>query len=147
MSKTWTSLRALVVNSETLNISGSGVFEVLNGANLAKYGGGSWTFAAIKGAGTIGNANVTVTGSVQPGLVVDGTLTFGAGSGIDFSTLPKPAEGDEIVLVTCNGLVGDPAVLNWKFGNKIKLQSVDNGNGTVSVVGTVICGGFSIMLK
>ena len=117
-----------------------------NNATL-DFGGGSWTFAAIKGAGTIGNANVTVTSSVQPGLVVDGTLTFGAGSGIDFSTLPKPAEGDEIVLVTCNGLTGDPAVLNWKFGNKIKLQAVDNGDGTVSVVGTVICGGFSIMLK
>ena len=51
------------------------------------FGGGSWTFDKISGAGTIGNANVTVEDSVEPGLVVEGTVDFGDNAGFDSVTM------------------------------------------------------------
>lgn len=108
-----------------------------NGARI-DFGGGSWAFDKITGAGTIGNANVTVADSVEPGLVVEGTVDFGDNAGFDFSSIhAKPDPGD-IVLLTCTGFSGEPAIKNWNFPSRsLRLRTVDNNDGTVSVVAVI----------
>ena len=118
-----------------------------NGARL-DFGGGSWAFDTVKGAGTIGDADVTIAGSVEPGLAVEGVVTFAEGAGVDLSRIAeKPAPGD-IVLVTCRGVEGEPVVKNWRFDNMLfRLRTIDNGDGTVSLVGNVKSRGFSVFLR
>ena len=102
------------------------------------FGGGSWTFDKITGAGTIGNANVTVEDSVEPGLVVEGTVDFGDNAGFDFSSIHEKPDPGVIVLLTCTGFTGEAAIKNWNFPSQsIRLRTVDNNNGTVSVVAAI----------
>lgn len=102
------------------------------------FGGGSWTFDKITGAGTIGNANVTVEDSVEPGLVVEGTVDFGDNAGFDFSSIHEKPNPGVIVLLTCTGFTGEAAIKNWNFPSQsIRLRTVDNNNGTVSVVAVI----------
>lgn len=108
-----------------------------NGARL-DFGGGSWTFDKITGAGTIGNANVTVEDSVEPGLVVKGTVDFGDNAGFDFSSIHEKPNPGVIVLLTCTGFTGEAAIKNWNFPSRlIRLRTVDNNDGTVSVVADI----------
>ena len=113
------------------------------------FGGGSWTFDTVTGAGTIGNANVTVKDSLAPGLIIEGTVAFAEGAGFDLSSIvEKPASGDDILLLTCKGLSGEPVVKNWNFPNKIlRLRTVNNENGTFSVYGTVINKGLVLIFR
>ena len=102
------------------------------------FGGGSWAFDKITGAGTIGNANVTVEDSVEPGLVVEGTVDFGDNAGFDFSSIHEKPNPGVIVLLTCTGFTGEAAIKNWNFPSQsIRLRTVDNNNGTVSVVADI----------
>ena len=102
------------------------------------FGGGSWTFDKITGAGTIGNANVTVEDSVEPGLVVEGTVDFGDNAGFDFSSIHEKPNPGVIVLLTCTGFTGEAAIKNWNFPSQsIRLRTVDNNDGTVSVVAVI----------
>lgn len=102
------------------------------------FGGGSWTFDKITGAGTIGNANVTVEDSVEPGLVVEGTVDFGDNAGFDFSSIQEKPDPGVIVLLTCTGFTGEAAIKNWNFPSRsIRLRTVDNNDGTVSVVAVI----------
>ena len=108
-----------------------------NGARI-DFGGGSWAFDKITGAGTIGNANVTVKDSVEPGLVVEGTVDFGDNAGFDFSSIQEKPDTGVIVLLTCTGFTGEAAIKNWNFPSQsIRLRTVDNNNGTVSVVADI----------
>ena len=108
-----------------------------NGARI-DFGGGSWTFDKITGAGTIGNANVTVEDSVEPGLVVEGTVDFGDNAGFDFSSIHEKPDPGVIVLLTCTGFTGEAAIKNWNFPSRlIRLRTVDNNDGTVSVVADI----------
>ncbi len=118
-----------------------------NGARI-DFGGGSWTFDTITGTGTIGNANVTVEDSIAPGLVIEGTVTFAPGAGFDLSSIvEKPALGD-MVLLTCKGVRGESVVKNWAFKTRtLRLRTVDNGDGTVSIVGNVRDVGLMIILR
>jgi len=118
-----------------------------NGARI-DFGGGSWTFDKITGAGTIGNANVTVEDSIAPGLVIEGTVTFAPGAGFDLSSIvEKPALGD-MVLLTCKGVRGESVVKNWAFKTRtLRLRTVDNGDGTVSIVGNVRDIGLIIIVR
>ena len=111
------------------------------------FGGGSWTFDKITGAGTIGNANVTVEDSVEPGLVVEGTVDFGDNAGFDFSSIHEKPDPGVIVLLTCTGFTGEAAIKNWNFPSQsIRLRTVDN-DGTVSVVAVIRNRGMQIYVR
>ena len=112
------------------------------------FGGGSWTFDKITGAGTIVNANVTVKDSVEPGLVVDGTVDFGDNAGFDFSSIHKKPNPGIIVLLTCTGSTGKAAIKNWNFPSQsIRLRTIDNNNGTVSVVADIRNRGMKVYVR
>ena len=118
-----------------------------NGARI-DFGGGSWTFGKITGAGTIGNANVTVEDSVEPGLVVKGTVDFGDNAGFDFSSIHKKPNPGVIVLLTCTRLTGEAAKKNWNFPSQsIRLRTVDNPDGTVSVVADIRNRGMQVYVR
>ena len=118
-----------------------------NGARI-DFGGGSWTFDKITGAGTIGNANVTVEDSVEPGLVVEGTVDFGGTAGFDFSSIQEKPNPGVIVLLTCTGFTGEAAIKNWNFPSRlIRLRTVDNNDGTVSVVADIRNRGMVILMR
>jgi hypothetical protein len=118
-----------------------------NGARL-DFGGGSWTFDKITGAGTIGNANVTVEDSVEPGLFVEGTVDFGDNAGFDFSSIHEKPDPGVIVLLTCTGFTGEAAIKNWNFPSRlIRLRTVDNNNGTVSVVADIRNRGMKVYVR
>ena len=112
------------------------------------FGGGSWAFDKITGAGTIGNANVTVEDSVEPGLVVEGTVDFGDNAGFDFSSIHEKPNPGVIVLLTCTGFTGEAAIKNWNFPSRlIRLRTVDNNNGTVSVVADIRNRGMKVYVR
>lgn len=112
------------------------------------FGGGSWTFDKITGAGTIGNANVTVEDSVEPGLVVEGTVDFGDNAGFDFSSIHEKPDPGVIVLLTCTGFTGEAAIKNWNFPSQsIRLRTVDNNDGTVSVVAVIRNRGMKVYVR
>lgn len=118
-----------------------------NGARI-DFGGGSWTFDKITGAGTIGNANVTVEGSVEPGLVVEGTVHFGANAGFDFSSIHEKPNPGVIELLTCTRFTGKAAIKNWNFPSQsIRLRTVDNPDGTVTVVADIRNRGMVIFVR
>ena len=111
------------------------------------FGGGSWAFDKITGAGTIGNANVTVEDSVEPGLVVEGTVDFGDNAGFDFSSIHEKPNPGVIVLLTCTGFTGEAAIKNWNFPSQsIRLRTVDN-DGTVSVVADIRNRGMKVYVR
>ena len=111
------------------------------------FGGGSWAFDKITGAGTIGNANVTVEDSVEPGLVVEGTVDFGDNAGFDFSSIHEKPNPGVIVLLTCTGFTGEAAIKNWNFPSQsIRLRTVDN-DGTVSVVADIRNRGMQVYVR
>jgi len=75
-------------------------------------GGGNWIFEGIAGAGTISNANVTVTGdiviavnddgTIDP-LVIDGSLTLGAGAKLVVKNANKMPAGSALNAITATG--------------------------------------------
>ena len=116
-----------------------------NGATL-DFGGGNWTFDTIKGTGTIGTANVTVTGSLEAGLTVGGTLTFAEGATIDISCFDKTAIGSEVVFLTADSIVNWPHKVRSR--NRMCVpRCVENGDGTVSLVGVLSATRFEIRLR
>ena len=122
-----------------------GCLEIAQGATL-DFGGGDWTLDKIKGAGTIGTANVTVTGSLDAGLTVGGKLTFAEGATIDISCFDKTAIGSEVVFLTADSIV------NWphKVRSRTRMcapRCVENGDGTVSLVGVLSATRFAIHLR
>ena len=122
-----------------------GCLEIAQGATL-DFGGGDWTLDTVKGAGTIGTANVTVTGSLEAGLTVGGTLTFAEGATIDISCFDKTPVGSEVVFLTADSIV------NWphKVRSRTRMcapRCVENGDGTVSLVGVLSATRFAIHLR
>ena len=116
-----------------------------NNATL-DFGGGSWTFDKIKGAGTIGTADVTVTGSIDAGVTVEGDVTFSDGAGIDISSLDNAAAGTTVELLTANSATGyPPRVVSGKRMVDVKTRT--NADGTVTLYGTLVTKGFNIRLR
>ena len=116
-----------------------------NGATI-DFGGGWWTFGTITGSGTIGTANVTITGSMDPGLTVGGKVVFANGATINLAALPKSALGTTVTFLTADSIENFPRKV--RGGGRISSPClVDNGDGTVSLVGTVSSDGFSIRLR
>ena len=116
-----------------------------DGATL-DFGGGTWTFDTVKGSGTIGTANIVVEGSIEPGLVVEGSVAFAEGATIDISCLDRSAPGGEVVFLTAD------SIENWprKVRSSRRLSSlrlVENQDGTVSLVGTLTYAGFGISFR
>ena len=116
-----------------------------DGATL-DFGGGTWTFDTVKGSGTIGTANIVVEGSIEPGLVVEGSVTFAEGATIDISCFDRSAPGGEVVFLTAD------SIENWprKVRSSRRLSSlrlVENQDGTVSLVGKVAAIGLGIRLR
>lgn len=116
-----------------------------NNATL-DFGGGNWTFDTVKGAGTIGTANVTVMASIEPGLTVGGAVTFANGATIDMSAYNKTPAGTLVTFLTADSVVGWPRKVKSK-SRSAALRLVDNGNGTVSLVGELAAVGFSVRLR
>ena len=110
------------------------------------FGGGSWTFNTIKGTGTIVNATVVVTGTVEPGLVVEGGVVFAPGATIDISPLESLPTGTHVVFMTANSIAGYPARVKSN-GRMSYVSLVDNGDGTVSLVGVIGVHAMSIHLR
>jgi len=116
-----------------------------DGATL-DFGGGTWTFDTVKGSGTIGTANIVVEGSIEPGLVVEGNVTFAEGATIDISCFDRSAPGGDVVFLTAD------SIENWprKVRSSRRLSSlrlVENQDGTVSLVGKVAAIGLGIRLR
>ncbi len=119
--------------------------EVADGATL-DFGGGSWTFDAIDGAGTIGNANITVNGSIDAGVTVGGTVTFGEDATIDISGYEKTAPGTRVVVLTAKEIVNPPTIAT-SAKRRVALELVDNEDGTWSLVGTLDTRGMRLYLR
>lgn len=119
--------------------------EVAAGATL-DFGGGRWTFDTIKGAGAIGTADVTVTGSIDAGVTVGGKLTFGEGARIDISALDAEPVGREVVILTAKEFVNAPAVA-MSVKRRASLKTVSNDDGTVSLVGKLDSRGMRLFLR
>lgn len=75
-------------------------------------GGGNWTFANIAGSGTISSGNVTVTGTITitvnddgtiDPLVIDGSLTLGAGAKLIVKNARKLSAGTALGAITATG--------------------------------------------
>ena len=116
-----------------------------NGA-MIDFGGGWWTFGTITGSGTIGTANVTITGSMDPGLTVGGKVVFANGATINLAALPKSALGTTVTFLTAESIENFPRKV--RGGGRISSpRLVDNGDGTVSLVGIVSSAGFKITLR
>ena len=116
-----------------------------NNATL-DFGGGLWTFDTIKGSGTLGTANIVVTGSMEPGLTVGGAVTFAEGATIDISPYDRTPIGTHVTFLTADSIVGWPKMVRSQY-RMCALRIVDNGNGTVSLVGELAAVGFSVFLK
>jgi len=110
------------------------------------FGGGYWTFDTVTGTGTIGNANVVITGSIQPGLTVGGTVTFAENARFDMSPYEMGATGQQIVFLTAEKIENAPDKARGE-SRIAHLALVDNGDGTVSLVGVLQSAGFSFKLR
>ena len=122
-----------------------GCLEIAQGATL-DFGGGDWTLDTVKGTGTIGSANVTVTGSLEAGLTVGGMVTFADGAAIDISCFDKTPVGSEVVFLTADSIVNWPHKVRSR--NRMCVpRCVENGDGTVSLVGVLSATRFDIRLR
>ena len=116
-----------------------------DGATL-DFGGGTWTFDTVKGSGTIGTANIVVEGSIEPGLVVEGSVTFAEGATIDISCFDRSAPGGEVVFLTADSIENWPRKV--RSSRRLSaLRLVENQDGTVSLVGKVAAIGLGIRLR
>lgn len=115
------------------------------GATL-DFGGGTWTFDTVKGAGTIGTANIVVEGSIEPGLVVEGNVTFAEGATIDISCFDRSAPGGDVVFLTADSIENWPRKVR-SSRRLAALRLVENQDGTVSLVGKVAAIGLGIRLR
>ncbi len=116
-----------------------------DGATL-DFGGGTWTFDTVKGSGTIGTANIVVEGSIEPGLVVEGSVTFAEGATIDISRFDRSAPGGEVVFLTADSIENWPRKV--RSSRRLSaLRLVENQDGTVSLVGKVAAIGLGIRLR
>ena len=114
-------------------------------------GGGNWVFDGIAGAGTISNANVIVTGdivitvkddgTVGP-LVIDGTLTLGAGAKLVVKNAKKLPAGSVLDAITATGGVSgefasvetDPAEVSLRARVGANVVTIMRRNGFVIVI-------------
>ena len=119
---------------------------ILENSAALDFGGGSWTFNTIKGAGTIGTANINIIDSIEPGLTVEGSVTFGQNATIDISSLNKVSPGTEVVFLTADSVANWPHKVSSKVRKAI-IRLVDNQDGTVSLVGTLDSTGFCAVLR
>ena len=116
-----------------------------DGATL-DFGGGTWTFDTVKGSGTIGTANIVVEGSIEPGLVVEGSVSFTEGATIDISCFDRSAPGGEVVFLTADSIENWPRKV--RSSRRLSaLRLVENQDGTVSLVGKVAAIGLGIRLR
>ncbi len=116
-----------------------------DGATL-DFGGGTWTFDTVKGSGTIGTANIVVEGSIEPGLVVEGSVTFAEGATIDISCFDRSAPGGDVVFLTADSIENWPRKV--RSSRRLSaLRLVENQDGTVSLVGKVAAIGLRILLR
>ena len=113
-------------------------------------GGGSWTFDGIAGAGTISNANVTVTdaititvnsdGTIDP-LVIDGSLTLGANAKLVVNGARYLTTTQVTALTAMGGVTGEFATVETDNGRPAKVKYA---NGVVTVAKRF---GFSIIIQ
>ena len=114
-------------------------------------GGGNWVFDGIAGAGTISNANVIVTGdivitvkddgTVGP-LVIDGTLTLGAGAKLVVKNAKKLPAGSVLDAITATGGVSgefasvetDPAEVSLRARVGTNIVTIMRRNGFSIVI-------------
>ena len=114
-------------------------------------GGGNWVFDGIAGAGTISNANVIVTGdivitvkddgTVGP-LVIDGTLTLGAGAKLVVKNAKKLPAGSVLDAITATGGVSgefasvetDPAEVSMRARVGTNIVTIMRRNGFSIVI-------------
>ncbi|MBE6382617.1 MAG: tyrosine-protein phosphatase [Lentisphaerae bacterium] len=122
-----------------------GCLEIAQAATL-DFGGGDWTLDTVKGAGTIGTANVTVTGSLEAGLTVGGTVTFAQGATIDLSPFDTAEIGTHVVVLTADKIENWPTKIRSK-SRVCALRLVENANGTVSLEGDLSAAGFAIKIR
>lgn len=122
-----------------------GCLEIAQGATL-DFGGGDWTLDTVKGAGTIGTANVTVTGSLEAGLTVGGTVTFAEGATIDLSPFDTAEIGTHVVVLTADKIENWPTKIRSN-SRVCALRLVENANGTFSLEGDLSAAGFAIKIR
>ena len=114
-------------------------------------GGGNWIFDGIAGAGTISNANVTVTGdivitvkddgTVGP-LVIDGTLALGAGAKLVVKNARKLSAGTALDAITATGGISgafasvetDPAEVSLRARVGANVVTIMRRNGFFIVI-------------
>ena len=121
--------------------------DVLLGNNATlDFGGGTWTFDTVRGAGTIGSADVVVERSIEPGLVVEGGVTFAEGATIDISSYDDVPPGDVVVFLTADSIAGWPSKVRSRKRISV-LSLVENQDGTVSLVGTIAPVGFAFHVR
>ena len=100
----------------------------------------------MKGSGTIGTANIVVEGSIEPGLVVEGSVTFAEGATIDISCFDRSAPVGEVVFLTADSIENWPRKV--RSSRRLSaLRLVENQDGTVSLVGKVAAIGLGIRLR
>ena len=119
-----------------------------NGARI-DFGGGSWAFDKITGAGTIANGDVTVTGQLGLGLTVSaGSLSFGDSATIDLASVAAQPIGTVVTLLTAKVVGTEPPFVNADAGaRKVKIAAVADENGVTTYIGTVVGKGLSIMIR
>ena len=119
---------------------------ILENNALLDFGGGNWTFDTVKGAGTLGTADVTIAGSIDAGVTVDGEVTFAVGAKIDCSACSSTAAGMKVVFLTAAKITNWPS--KARSGKRVfTLCLIENQDGTVSLVGTLASVGCSISIR
>ncbi|MGN0854489.1 MAG: hypothetical protein ACI4R9_03095 [Kiritimatiellia bacterium] len=108
--------------------------------------GGAYSFASLSGAGTIRNADVTITGKTGYGFTVEGTLIFADGSEVDTAELLTREIGTSVCLFTAQKIVGAPVYPRGQ-ARKLILTTEEHADGTVSVYGRVCGTGFCLILR
>ena len=119
-----------------------------NGARI-DFGGGSWAFDKITGAGTIANGDVTITEKVGAGLVVGGSLTLAEGATMDLSALLAQPLNTEVTLLTAAEIVRAPTFVGGENANRkvMILPVTDDAGRIVAYRGTVVSKGFCVFIR
>ena len=119
-----------------------------NGARI-DFGGGSWAFDKITGAGTIANGDVTITEKVGAGLVVGGSLTLAEGATMDLSALLAQPLNTEVTLLMAAEIVRAPTFVGGENANrKVRILPVtDDAGRIVAYRGTVVSKGFCVLVR
>lgn len=140
----WMAAPAVAVDTLPTSIAFAGEDAVYN------LGGGDWTLSNIMGAGTISNANVTVTrtitiavnsdGTIDP-LVIDGALTLGANAKLVIQNARYLTLEATSTIMATGGINGTFASVETDIGKSAKVKYAD---GVVTVAKS---GGMIIIFK